>query len=333
MDPEKAHHLTMKLASTAFGFPGLSHTLQKQLRPPESQPLDIMGIKFPNRIGLAAGFDKDGKYLSILEKLGFGHIEVGTVTPRPQSGNPTPRLFRLPKDKALINRMGFNNEGLDALIGKLSKLGERSYILGGNIGKNKDTPNESAHLDYIKCFTGLAPYVDYFAINISSPNTPGLRELQEKEPLKKLLFELQELNTSLLKAKPVLLKISPDITKEQLEDIVQIIEDAGLNGLITTNTTIGRRNLLTENSVLEDIGVGGLSGAPLLEDSNNILQSARRMLGNEKVIIGVGGICSPEDALQKLKSGADLVQIYSGMVYYGPDLVKDSIELILNGYV
>lgn len=323
LEPERAHHLTMKLASVGLSLPYLN-----QLFHSKDLPVDLMGLTFPNPVGLAAGFDKDGKYLPVLENLGFGFIEVGTVTPKPQSGNPQPRLFRLPKDQGLINRMGFNNDGMDALRSRLEKLGPRKYILGGNIGKNKDTPNEDAVSDYIKCFEGLFDWVDYFVINVSSPNTPGLRALQEKEPLRKLLSEIQEANHGKSSPKPILLKVAPDLTEGQVDDIVEIVDGVHLSGLVATNTTIERSGLKTTPQRLEQIGPGGLSGAPVRNHSTTILQSFRQKLQDSAVLIGVGGIVLPEDAVQKVEHGADLVQIYTGLIYSGPDLIKKTVEAL-----
>jgi dihydroorotate dehydrogenase len=326
-EPEQAHHLTMRLAALGLNIP-LLNTLLAKTWTPSQLPVHQMGLTFKNPVGLAAGFDKDGQYLSILPQLGFGYIEVGTVTPKPQGGNPQPRLFRLPKDQALINRMGFNNEGLAALRNRLEKLSEKDYILGGNIGKNKDTANEDAHQDYLTCFHGLADYVDYFVVNVSSPNTPGLRALQEKEPLTKLLSTLQDANHQIRTSKPILLKIAPDINDYQLEDIVHIIEDLSMTGIVATNTTLSREHLLSDSSLLNTIGQGGLSGGPLKKRSDEIVQKLRAALSKDKVIIGVGGITQPEHAYDKMVSGADLVQVYSGLVYYGPTLIKDIVHYL-----
>lgn len=289
-----------------------------------------MGLHFPNRVGLAAGFDKDGKHLQGLSCLGFGFIEVGTVTPLPQSGNPRPRLFRLPADRALINRMGFNNEGLEALVGRLARWRKKSragsIIVGGNIGKNKATPNEAAEQDYLRCFEALFPWVDYFVVNVSSPNTPGLRALQEKEPLTRLLNLLQEKNRQQPAPKPILLKIAPDLTDEQLDDIAEIVSATGLAGVIATNTTTGRGGLKTPAAAVEAIGAGGLSGAPLRARATDVIRYLREKLGPAPVIIGVGGIDSPRAAREKLDAGANLVQVYSGLVYEGPGLVRQVVE-------
>ncbi len=285
-----------------------------------------MGLVFPNAVGLAAGFDKDGKHIRGMACLGFGFIEVGTVTPIAQDGNPQPRLFRLPADRALINRMGFNNAGLDALADRLQRLRQQGLpggiVIGGNIGKNKVTPNEEAARDYLLCFEKLFPWVDYFVVNVSSPNTPNLRDLQEKEPLTRLLSLLQEKNRAQATPKPILLKIAPDLTDTQLDDIADIVRTTGLVGVIATNTTISRANLNTEAAEISTIGMGGLSGAPLRERATAVVRYLRERLGPEAVIIGVGGIDSAAAAQEKLDAGANLVQVYSGLVYEGPGLVR-----------
>jgi dihydroorotate dehydrogenase len=281
----------------------------------------VFGITFPNPVGLAAGFDKDAKLYKELACFGFGFIEIGTLTPVAQPGNPQPRSFRLPKDEALINRMGFNNEGVQAAVERLKKR-DKSLIIGGNIGKNKVTPNDDAVSDYEKCFTALYPYVDYFVVNVSSPNTPGLRELQDKEPLKHLLLKVQEMNNKTKAPKPLLLKIAPDLTDSQLDDIVAIAQEIKLSGLIATNTTISRDNLKTEKSIVEEIGAGGLSGKPVRERSTQVVKYLCDRLGKDFPVIAVGGIYNAKDAKEKLDAGAALVQVYSGFIYEGPSLVK-----------
>ena len=294
---------------------------------------NILGLEFPNPVGLAAGFDKDGRHIEGLACLGFGFIEVGTVTPLAQAGNPKPRLFRLPGDRALINRMGFNNDGLEALVERLRKLRAKGIpqgiIIGGNIGKNKNTPNEEAERDYLRCFEALFPWVDYFVVNVSSPNTPNLRALQEKEPLTRLLSLLQEKNKAQEKPKPILLKIAPDLGDEQLAEIADIVRTTGLAGVIATNTTISRSNLSTPDQALENIGAGGLSGAPLRERATAVIRTLREKLGPDTVIIGVGGIDSAAAAQEKLLAGADLVQVYSGLVYEGPGLVRRFLRALI----
>lgn len=287
----------------------------------------LFGLTFKNPIGLAAGFDKNAEFIHEFQAMGFGFIEVGTVTPLAQPGNPEPRLFRLPEDEALINRMGFNNHGMTVAIKNLEKR-PKGIIIGGNIGKNKITPNEEATSDYLKCFDKLYLYVDYFVVNVSSPNTPGLRELQEKEPLQALLVKLQEANSKKPKKKPILLKIAPDLTNSQLDDIIEIATNINLDGLIATNTTIDRSGLKSSNEELEEIGAGGLSGAPLFNRSTEIIEYLRSL--NSKIpIIAVGGILSGKDAIAKLKAGANLVQVYTGLVYKGPGLIKDIKKAIL----
>jgi dihydroorotate dehydrogenase len=327
--PEKAHKLTMKLFRIGLSIPVMGSILRNNYTIKDKRlERQVLGLTFKNPVGLAAGFDKDGKYIDLLPHLGFGFLEIGTVTPKPQDGNPKPRLFRLPADKALINRMGFNNEGVEALVSRLKKANTKNIIIGGNIGKNKVTPNKEAQNDYTICFEALFPLVDYFVVNVSSPNTPGLRELQEKEPLTNLLNALQNLNKAKPSPKPVLLKIAPDLTKEQLDDILEIVKNTGLNGIIATNTTISRDGLKEET---EQIGAGGLSGAPLREHATEIIQYLRKNGHKDLVIIGVGGISSAEDALEKLKAGANLVQVYTGLIYEGPALVKQINQAILKG--
>ena len=288
----------------------------------------FLGLDFPNPVGLAAGFDKDGQHFEAMAALGFGFIELGTVTPKPQIGNPQPRMFRLPKDEALINRMGFNNEGVEALVERLKNRKNKDLIIGGNIGKNKITPNEEAINDYSYCFTKLFPYVDYFVVNVSSPNTPGLRALQDKEPLSKILLHLQELNVKEKTPKPILLKIAPDLTNEQLDDIIEIVQNTKIAGVIASNTTISRDSLHENKKNIKKIGAGGLSGRPLAQRSTEVIRYLSEHSKGKMFIIGVGGIRSPEDANKKLKAGASLIQLYSGLVYEGPLLVKRINEAI-----
>jgi dihydroorotate dehydrogenase len=331
LSPEKAHKITVFFLDLAAEFPP-TRWLLRRLFCSQKPGLEkvVLGLQFPNIVGLAAGFDKDAKHIHGMACLGFGFIEVGTVTPLPQSGNPKPRLFRLPADRALINRMGFNNEGLDALVARLKKLRQKraphGVMIGGNIGKNKATPNEQAEQDYLICFEALFPWVDYFVVNVSSPNTPNLRDLQEKEPLTRLLLLLQEKNKAKSAPKPILLKIAPDLTDTQLDDIAEIIQNTGLAGVIATNTTISRGGLATSDSNLENIGNGGLSGAPLRMRATEVIRYLRSKLSREIVIIGVGGIDSPVSAQEKIAAGADLIQIYSGLVYEGPALVRRILD-------
>ena len=323
MAPEKAHHFTIALARIGFNIPIVSSILKSNFTTKDdSLKRELMGLTFENPVGLAAGFDKDGKYFDLMAKLGFGFIELGTVTPKPQVGNPQPRLFRLKKDNAIINRMGFNNEGVEALVERLKKGTPNKVIIGGNIGKNKITPNEKATDDYVYGFEKLFPYVDYFVVNVSSPNTPGLRDLQEKEPLTKLLSHLQQLNQAKPKPKPILLKIAPDLTDSQLDDILEIVNDTKIEGVIATNTTIERGGLQTTTSEIEKIGNGGLSGQPLTKRSTEVIRYLSKQSNGQLLIIGVGGIASPQDALEKLEAGASLVQVYTGLIYEGPALVK-----------
>jgi len=321
-DPEKIHHFVFKNLKIILSVPGMK-TIFKRLFVIKDSSLEktVFGIKFKNPVGLAAGFDKDAKLFDELSYLGFGFIEIGTVTPLAQEGNPKPRLFRLPEDEALINRMGFNNEGAKAAAERL-KNKKTNIIIGGNIGKNKITPNEEAINDYEKCFHELYDYVDYFVVNVSSPNTPNLRELQDKEPLTKLLSHLQQINRSKPKQKPVLLKIAPDLTNEQLDDIIFIVKETKIDGVIATNTTIARNNLKTNSSESESIGAGGLSGQPVRNRSTEVIKYLSEKSGKAFPIIGVGGIHSPEDAIEKLNAGADLIQLYTGFIYEGPSLVK-----------
>lgn len=313
-DPEEVHHFTFSLLKN-FGF------LAKVFfpKPIEDKRLgrEVFGLKFKNPVGLAAGFDKDAKMFQELSNLGFGFIEIGTLTPKPQEGNPKKRLFRLKEDSALINRMGFNNGGVDDAVKRLKK--NKNVLIGGNIGKNKITANEDAVNDYIICFEKLFNFVDYFVVNVSSPNTPNLRELQEKEPLTKLLAELQKHNLEKEKSKPILLKIAPDLSNEQLLDIIDIVKETKIAGVIATNTTLSRENLVSENKK----ETGGLSGKPLTERSTEVIRFLSEKSNKAFPIIGVGGIHSAEDALEKLEAGASLVQLYTGFIYEGPDLIRE----------
>ncbi len=333
LSPETAHRVTFQLLDLAAAFQPTRWLMRTMFCLPDKHlEKKVLGLNFPNVVGLAAGFDKDGKHIPGLACLGFGFIEVGTVTPIAQEGNPRPRLFRLPQDKALINRMGFNNEGLDALAERIKNLRQKGVpnglIIGGNIGKNKVTPNEEAANDYLICFEKLFPWVDYFVVNVSSPNTPGLRELQEKEPLTRLLNLLQEKNRAQKSPKPILLKIAPDLTDSQLDDIIEIVRDTGLAGVIATNTTISRENLNTPQSQIAAMGMGGLSGVPVRERATEVIRYLREKLGKEVTIIGVGGIDSAASAREKLEAGADLVQVYTGLIYEGPGLVRRILEKI-----
>jgi len=291
---------------------------------------EVFGVKFKNPVGLAAGFDKDAKLYNEFSDFGFGFVEIGTVTPKPQPGNPKKRLFRLKQDKAIINRMGFNNKGVFEAAEQLKK--KHRVIVGGNIGKNKVTPNKEAIKDYLICFEALFEHVDYFVVNVSSPNTPGLRELQDKEPLTKLLKKLKSQNKKLAKnskqkEKPILLKIAPDLTDDQLLDIIEIVADTNIDGVIATNTTIERKGLKSHLILSEE--KGGLSGKPLTKRSTEVIRFLAENSNKAFPIIGVGGIHSPEDALEKLEAGADLVQLYTGFIYEGPALIKKINKAIL----
>tara|TARA_R110002012_G_scaffold32899_3_gene96677 strand:+ start:11716 stop:12738 length:1023 start_codon:yes stop_codon:yes gene_type:complete len=326
LSPEKAHYLAMDLLSLICKTPGgkwLISRLFSYQRP--SLEKEVFGIKFPNPVGLAAGFDKDARWIDSLDALGFGFIEIGTLTPKAQDGNPKPRLFRLPEDESLINRMGFNNQGVDAAVARLRQRKSR-VIVGGNIGKNKVTPNEKAVDDYVLNFLKLFDVVDYFVVNVSSPNTPNLRALQEKEPLKELLSSLQTVNLSKPAPKPILLKIAPDLTNSQLDDVVEIVTETGIAGIIATNTTISRDGLVTDRQKVEQIGAGGLSGKILKSRSTEVIRYLHEKTGGSIPIIGVGGISTAADAKEKLDAGASLVQVYSGFIYEGPAIVKNILK-------
>ena len=320
MPPERAHEFATSNLQTLLRIPGVAALLGKMWKVEDERlTKEVFGLKFPNPVGLAAGFDKNAEFVDEMAALGFGFVEIGTVTPVPQPGNPKPRLFRLSKDKALINRMGFNNQGVDVAVERL-KHRKSHIIVGGNIGKNKTTPNERAVEDYEVCFKRLFPYVDYFVVNVSSPNTPGLRELQEKGPLLNILNRLMELNRHQNIQRPILLKIAPDLTNSQLNDIIDIVQQSGIQGIIATNTTISREGLQTGRQKVESIGAGGLSGRPLNKRSTEVI---RYITQKSKIpVIGVGGILSADDALEKLDAGASLVQLYTGFIYEGPGLVK-----------
>lgn len=346
-DPEKIHHFTFSLIRFfhKIGFGSIFRSIYKV----ENQNLEreLFGLKFPNPVGLAAGFDKDAKLYKELSNFGFGFIEIGTVTPKPQAGNDKPRLFRLKEDSAIINRMGFNNGGVEEAVERLKANGRAvsatlndRVLIGGNIGKNKITPNEEAVNDYIICFEALFDYVDYFVVNVSSPNTPNLRELQERKPLTDLLQTLQDRNNEMsVRAaplsevevqsrtrKPILLKIAPDLTDEQLLDIIEIVATTNIDGVIATNTTISREGISSENKK----EMGGLSGKPLNKRATEVIRFLSEKSNKAFPIIGVGGIHSAEDALEKLDAGASLIQLYTGFIYEGPALVKQINKAILN---
>ena len=319
---ERAHYLAMGLLSSAARIPGVRGLLRAAFTPKvKHESVHVMGLYFSNRIGLAAGFDKDARWLDALSILGFGHIEVGTLTPKAQPGNDKPRLFRLPQDEALINRMGFNNGGSHAAAERL-KSRPKGLIVGGNIGKNKVTPNEDAVADYIQAFEDLYEYVDYFVVNVSSPNTPGLRALQDKEPLLKLLRQVQSLNLSKSHPRPLALKIAPDLTHEQLDDILEIAREVSLDAIIATNTTLNRDGLKTSIDAVNQMGAGGLSGKPVRERSTEVVRYLKQNAKSSFAIIAVGGIMDPKDVQEKRDAGADLVQVYTGFIYRGPGIVK-----------
>jgi dihydroorotate dehydrogenase len=328
-NPEFIHHISFKLIKFGAMVPSKMWAWRLLFKVRDSRlEREVFGLKFENPVGLAAGFDKDAKLFNELACFGFGFVEIGTVTPLPQDGNPQPRLFRLKEDSALINRMGFNNQGLEAVVARLRRK-KSTIIIGGNIGKNKLTPNDQAVNDYEICFEKLFPYVDYFAVNVSSPNTPGLRDLQEKEPLTALLNRLQVLNNQKESRKPILLKIAPDLTNEQLNDIIEIVADTRIDGVIATNTTISRSGLKTAKEEVNTIGNGGLSGKPIKARSTEVIKYLSDKSNKAFPIIGVGGIHSKEDALEKIDAGATLIQIYTGFIYEGPALVKRINKAIL----
>ncbi len=327
-DAEKAHQLVFSLTKFLFRIPGIRAIWY--LKSTRNQKLErsLLGLHFQNPVGLAAGMDKNAVLINEWFYMGFGFVEIGTVTPKPQQGNPKPRLFRLPADEGLVNRMGFNNDGADVIAKRLRRR-YTNLIVGGNIGKNKNTPNEQAVDDYRTCFEALYAYVDYFVVNVSSPNTPGLRELQEREPLTHLLRNLVELNQSKPERRPILLKIAPDLTDQQLDDIVEIVKETEIDGIIATNTTVSRQGLSTNQQLLDDIGAGGLSGKPLAERSTEVIRYLRKKAGPDLPIIGVGGIHTADDAIAKLKAGANLIQVFSGFVYEGPALIQEINKRIL----
>lgn len=331
-DPERVHLFATKSIRFILLIPGMKSIWKKRfsLSNPKLERT-LFGITFPNPVGLAAGFDKEASYYNDLAYCGFGFIEVGTITPKGQPGNEKPRLFRLVKDEAIINRMGFNNKGVDEAIKNLKKR-RTNIIIGGNIGKNKMTENEDAVNDYLICFRALVDVVDYFVVNVSSPNTPNLRALQDKEPLKAILMRLKDENQKQSNPKPILLKIAPDLTNEQLDDIIEIILEVKLDGVVATNTSISREGLKTSKEELDKIGAGGLSGKPLKNRSTEVIRYLHDKSGAAFPIIGVGGIHSAADALEKLDAGASLIQLYTGFIYEGPALIKKINQAILKTY-
>ncbi|HPH89813.1 MAG TPA: quinone-dependent dihydroorotate dehydrogenase [Ferruginibacter sp.] len=361
-DPEWVHYFSMNSLKLLCKLPFGKATIKNMFHPKGAKKYSLFNITFPNRIGLGAGFDKNARYLNELEALGFGFVEIGTVTPKPQAGNDKPRLFRLPKDKALINRMGFNNDGVEVVAERLrqwsivnSQLSIKEpgdsgthspltshhsrLIIGGNIGKNKITPNEDAWQDYEICFKALHPYVDYFVVNVSSPNTPGLRELQEKEALRKILTNLQRLNNQFtltneklettnekqetILQKPILLKIAPDLTSEQIDDVIDLAVEIKLDGLVVSNTTIDRTKLVTDKNMVEKIGAGGVSGLPVKARSTEIVQYISQKTNGQLPLIASGGIFTGQDAKEKIDAGASLIQVWTGFIYEGPGIVKN----------
>ena len=350
---EWVHYFSMNCLRILCSIDLVKKILSSNFTPKGDLEFEALNLEFPNKIGLGAGFDKNAKYLRELEALGFGFVEIGTVTPLPQAGNDKPRLFRLPKDKALINRMGFNNDGVKVIAERLRQWRDRPssivhrepapsrltshdsrLVIGGNIGKNKVTPNEDAWKDYDICFRELHHYVDYFVVNVSSPNTPGLRELQEKESLRKILRHLQMINNGKAVAKPILLKIAPDLTKEQLDDVIDLALEIKLDGLVATNTTIDRYGLATHNQQLTIIGAGGLSGKPLQKKSTAIVKHIFERTKGEIPIIASGGIFTGSDAKEKFDAGASLVQVWTGFIYEGPSIVKHICKYLskINNY-
>ena len=337
-DAEKVHYFSMNALRVLCKWPLAKGLLGNMFRPAGDHQFRFMNIHFPNRVGLGAGFDKNARYLTELQTLGFGHVEIGTVTPKPQDGNDKPRLFRLPKDKALINRMGFNNDGMEAIAARLkqwrltstinrksatgSNQIDQTLIIGGNIGKNKATANEDAWKDYEACFLALHEWVDYFVVNVSSPNTPGLRELQEKESLRKIFSTLHQRNKELQNPKPILLKIAPDLSREQVDDVIDLAMEINLDGLIVSNTTISREQLKTNAAEINTIGAGGLSGQPVKEKSTALIAYIHQKTAGKLAIIGSGGIFTGADAKEKIDAGASLVQVWTGFIYEGPAIVK-----------
>lgn len=331
-DPENIHYFVNDTLKNSFKIPGVKALVKANFE--VKNPLlerEVFGIKFKNPIGIGAGFDKNALLIDELDALGFGFIEIGTVTPKGQAGNDKPRLFRLVEDEAIINRMGFNNDGVDVVVKRLREKNP-NIIVGGNIGKNKVTPNEDALSDYLISFRKLHDFVNYFVVNVSSPNTPNLRELQEKEPLKNLLANLQEENKQFATPKPILLKIAPDLTNEQLDDIIEIVQETKIAGVIATNTTISRDDLRSDKNKVSEIGMGGVSGKPLTKRSTEVIRYLAQKSNKAFPIIGIGGIHSPQDAIEKLEAGADLLQLYTGFIYEGPGLVKRINKELINYY-
>lgn len=327
---ESVHHFSMNALQLLCSVPMLKRGLASVYTCPAGQEKSVFGLSFKNAVGLAAGFDKNARYLDALEALGFGFVEIGTVTPLAQAGNEKPRLFRLPKDSALVNRMGFNNDGVKKVAGRLKEWRENlasrprssQLIIGGNIGKNKQTPNEDAWKDYDSCFRALFDCVDYFVVNVSSPNTPGLRALQEKEALKRILLHLQTINAQQPSPKPLLLKIAPDLTVEQLDDVIDLAAEIKLDGLVAANTTISRENLLTPGAQVQAVGQGGVSGKPLTKRATDMVRYISKRSNGTLPVIASGGIFTAADAAEKWEAGAALLQVWTGFIYQGPGIVK-----------
>lgn len=322
-DPEVVHHFTLHTLKIILRIPLVSNILKLFLPKIKSAPIELFGLKFNHPVGLAAGFDKNAEYIDELSAFGFSFIEIGAVTPLGQLGNPKPRVFRLKKNKALINRMGFNNKGLENAILNLKKR-TSNIIIGANIGKNTNTPNDKANADYIKCFEEMHDYVDYFTVNVSCPNIKDLKELQDKESLLELLSELKKINSNKIKPKPILLKISPDLTWIQLDDTLEIIKQTNIDGIVAVNTTISRDGLNYSSEEIAAIGNGGLSGLPLKNRSTEMIKYIHEKTDGKLPIIGVGGIMTSEDIKEKLDAGASLVQIFTGFIYEGPQLLKSN---------
>ncbi|HUX55320.1 MAG TPA: quinone-dependent dihydroorotate dehydrogenase [Williamwhitmania sp.] len=322
LNPESVHLLVATSLRIFFVIPGLRLLVKKILRVNDSRlTRTVFGLKFPSPVGLAAGFDKDAKLISEMDALGFGFIEVGTVTPKGQPGNPKPRSFRLPEDQALVNRMGFNNLGLEAAVAKLAKR-RKKVIVGGNIGKNTLTPNSRAVEDYAEVFQGLYPYVDYFVVNVSCPNISDLHELQENDELSSILSQLTKLRSQQVQYRPILLKVSPDLSMDQATEQVKAAMQFGLDGVVATNTTRSREGLVTPDVKVNSLGSGGLSGKPLFEKSIKLVEHISSITGGKFPIVGVGGIMSEKDALDMLKAGASLIQVYTGFIYNGPCFIR-----------
>mgnify|MGYP000677842261 CR=1 FL=1 len=324
LDPEKAHHLALHSLNFLYQR-GLLRFLVGKV---PQLPTTLCGMQLPNPVGLAAGLDKDGRFIDALATLGFGFLEIGTVTPLPQSGNPKPRMFRLPKTFGIINRMGFNNDGLEIAIQQLKK-NKGKLIIGGNIGKNTQTSSENYTTDYELCFKGLYPFVDYFVLNVSCPNVGSHAKLNDKSYLIELISAIQKLNNQEIIQKPILLKIAPDLNNNQLDEIIELVAETKIDGVIASNTSTTRDHLKTSNHLLKEIGNGGLSGQPIKELSTKVIKYLAQNSNKAFPIIGVGGIHSAEDALEKIEAGADLVQIYTGFIYEGPGLIKKINKALL----